>query len=54
MSDPEGLNLDVGYSAFEDFVGVLNNAESKEQDVENAFSSLAASITQAAPLRQCR
>lgn len=48
MSDPEGLNLDVDYSAFEDFVRVLNNTESKEHDVENAFDSLATSITQAA------
>ena len=48
MSDPEGLNLDVDYSAFEDFVRVLRNSESTEQDVETAFDSLAASITQAA------
>ena len=48
MSDPEGLNLDVDYSAFEDFVRILNNTESTEQDVENAFDSLATSITQAA------
>lgn len=48
MSDPEGLNLDVDYSAFEDFVRVLNNTESTEQDVENAFDSLATSIIQAA------
>lgn len=48
MSDPEGLNLDIDYSAFEDFVRVLNNTESTEQDVENAFDSLATSITQAA------
>ena len=48
MSDPEGLNLDVDYSAFEDFVRVLNNTESTEDDVEKAFDSLATSITQAA------
>ena len=48
MADPEGLNLDVDYSAFEDFVTVLNDTESTEQDVENAFDSLATSITQAA------
>ena len=47
MSDPEGLNLDVDYSAFEDFVRVLNNTESTEDDVEKAFDSLATSITQA-------
>lgn len=34
MSDPKGRNLDVDYSAFEDFVRVLNNTESTEQDVE--------------------
>ena len=48
MSDPAGLNLDVDYSAFEDFVRVLNNTESTKQDVEKAFDSLATSITQAA------
>ena len=48
MSDPEGLNLDVDYSAFEDFVRVLNNTESTEYDVEKAFDALATSITQAA------
>ena len=48
MSDPEGLNLDVDYSAFEDFVSVLNNTESTEYDVETAFDSLATSITRAA------
>ena len=48
MSDPEGLNLDVDYSAFEDFVRVLNNTESTEYDVEKAFDSLATSITHAA------
>lgn len=41
-----GLNVD--YSSFEDFVRVLNNTESTEQDVETAFDSLSASITQAA------
>ena len=48
MSDPEGLNLDVDYSAFEDFVNVLNNTESTEQNVQDAFESLATSITLAA------
>ncbi len=47
MSDPEGLNLDVDYSAFEDFVRVLNNTESTEQDVKKAMDSLATSITKA-------
>lgn len=48
MSDPEGLNLDVDYSAFENFVKVLSNTESTEQDVEKAMDSLADSITEAA------
>ncbi len=42
------LGLKVDYSSYEDFVSVLRNSESTEQDVENAFNSLAASITQAA------
>ncbi|MDE6607604.1 MAG: hypothetical protein K2K54_07615, partial [Lachnospiraceae bacterium] len=42
----EGISVD--YSAFEDFVRVLTNTESTEQDVETAFDSLATSITQAA------
>lgn len=48
MSDPEGLNLDVDYSAFEDFVRVLSDTESTEDDVDKAFDRLANSITQAA------
>lgn len=48
MSDPEGLNLDVDYSSFENFVKVLSNTESTEQDVEKAMDSLADSITEAA------
>lgn len=48
MSDPKGLNLDVDYSAFEDFVAVLSNTESTASDVQDAFNSLATSITQAA------
>ena len=48
MSDPEGLNLDVDYSSFEDFVRVLSNTESTQQDVEKAMDSLADSITEAA------
>lgn len=48
MADPEGLNLDVDYSAFEDFVRVLNNTESTEQNVKDAFNALATSITDAA------
>lgn len=48
LDDMSELGLNVDYSAFEDFVTVLNNTESTEQDVENAFDSLAASITHAA------
>lgn len=46
LNEIEGITVD--YSAYEDFVRVLNNTESTEQDVENAFDSLATSITQAA------
>ena len=42
------LGLDVDYSAFENFVSVLNNAESTTDDVDKAFDSLANSIAQAA------
>ena len=42
----EGITVD--YTAFEDFVTVLRNTESTEQDVETAFDSLATSVTQAA------
>ena len=41
----DGISVD--YSAFEDFVRVLNNTESTENDVEKAFDSLATSITHA-------
>lgn len=34
MSNPEGLNLDADYSAYENFVRVLNNTKSTEQNVE--------------------
>lgn len=46
MNEINGISVD--YSAFEDFVRVLNNTESTEKDVEDAFDSLATSITQAA------
>ena len=46
LNEIEGITVD--YTAFEDFVKVLNNTESTEQDVETAFDSLATSITQAA------
>lgn len=46
LNETEGITVD--FSFYEDFIGVLNNTESKEQDVEAAFDSLATSITQAA------
>lgn len=46
LNEIDGITVD--YSAFEDFVKVLNNTESTEKDVETAFDSLATSITQAA------
>lgn len=47
LDEMSKLGLDVDYSAFEDFVRVLDNTESTEKDVEDAFDSLATSITQA-------
>ncbi len=41
------LGLKVDYSSYEDFVRVLQNSESTEQNVKDAFDSLAASITSA-------
>lgn len=41
----DGITVD--YSAFEDFVRVLNNSESEANDVKDAFNDLATSITQA-------
>lgn len=41
------LGLKVDYSSYEDFVRVLQNSESKEHDVKDAFDSLASSITSA-------
>ncbi len=41
------LGLKIDYSSYEDFVRVLQNSESTEQNVEDAFDSLAASITSA-------
>ena len=46
LNEINGISVD--YSAFEDFVRVLNNTESTEKDVEDAFDSLATSITQVA------
>lgn len=40
--------LEVDYSAFEALVSILNDAESEEGDVRDAFDDLAASITEAA------
>lgn len=48
LDDMKELGLDVDYSAFENFVSVLNNAESTTDDVDKAFDSLANSIAQAA------
>lgn len=47
MSDPEGLNLDIDYSAYEDFARVLRDSESDATDVQGAFDKLATSIVQA-------
>lgn len=47
LDEMSEIGLNVDYSAFEDFVTVLNNTESTEQDVEAAFDSLATSITNA-------
>lgn len=46
LNEVEGITVD--YSTYEDFVSVLCDTESTEQDVEIAFDSLATSITQAA------
>lgn len=46
LNKTEGITVD--FSAYEDFVKVLSDTESTEQDVEVAFDSLATSITQAA------
>lgn len=48
LDEMSKLGVSVDYSAFEDFVNVLNNTESTEQNVRDAFDSLATSITQAA------
>jgi len=48
MSDPEGLNLDIDYFAYENFVRVLSDTESTSGDVNKAFDILATSITNAA------
>ncbi|MCI9676966.1 MAG: phage tail tape measure protein, partial [Lachnospiraceae bacterium] len=46
LNEIEGITVD--YSSYVDFVRVLGSTESTEQDVEGAFNSLAASITQTA------
>lgn len=48
LDDMAKLGLNVDYSSYEDFVRVLSDSESESSDVETAFDSLAASITQAA------
>ncbi len=47
LDDMAELGLDIDYSSYEDFVRVLRNSESTEQNVKDAFDSLAASITSA-------
>ena len=48
LDDMKELGLDVDYSAFENFVRVLNDSESDTHAVDKAFDSLANSIAQAA------
>ncbi len=48
LDEMSELGLKVDYSSFENFVRVLNNTESTEQDVEKAMNSLATSIAHAA------
>ena len=48
LDDMAELGLSVDYASFVDFVRVLRDSESTEMDVENAFNSLADSITHAA------
>ena len=47
LDEMSEAGLSIDYSAFEDFVQVLNNAEATEQDVKDAFDGLASSITSA-------
>ena len=47
LDDMAELGLNIDYSSYEDFVRVLRNSESTEQNVKDAFDSLAASITSA-------
>ncbi|MCX4343123.1 MAG: phage tail tape measure protein [Kineothrix sp.] len=47
LDDMAELGLDIDYSSYEDFVRVLRSSESTEQNVKDAFDSLAASITSA-------
>lgn len=47
MSDPKGLNLNVDYSAYEDFISILKDTESTQSDVEEGFDRLAQSIVNA-------
>lgn len=46
LNQMDGISVD--YSAFEHFVTVLNDTESTEKNVQDAFDALAGSITQAA------
>lgn len=45
LNDPNGLNLEIDYSSYEEFVRVLEDTASTEEDVRNAFDGLADSIT---------
>ena len=47
LDDMSELGLSIDYSSYEDFVRVLSNSESTENDVKYAFDSLATSITKA-------
>ncbi len=48
LDEMSELGLKVDYSSFENFVKVLNNTETTEQDMQTTFDSLATSITDAA------
>lgn len=47
MNDPEGLNLGVDYSAYEDFIRILEDTDSTQDDVKQGFNALAQSIINA-------
>lgn len=47
LNDPEGLNLGIDYSAYENFIRILEDTESTEKDVKQGFNALAQSIVDA-------